>query len=63
LADVPGGGDLAFMVYHYLCAYFPIESDQVLKYSVAEFSINPTSAASVAAQKWKVAKVFMNIIK
>jgi hypothetical protein len=63
LADVPAGGDPAFMVYHHLRAYFPVERDQVLEYVETEFSFDPSSSASVSTQERKIQKVLMTVLK
>jgi hypothetical protein len=63
LADIPQGGDPAFMVYHHLHAYFPANRDQILEYIEVTFSFDPTSSISIATQKRKLAKAFLNLIK
>jgi hypothetical protein len=63
LADIPAGGDPAFMVYHHLRAYFPVEKDQVLEYVEIPFSFDPSSSMSIATQKRKAQRAFMTVIK
>lgn len=63
LADIPQGGDPAFMVYHHLHAYFPEQKDQVLQYFDIDFSFDPSSSASVSTQERKVQKVLLALLK
>jgi hypothetical protein len=63
LADVPEGGDPAFMVYHFLKAYFPEQKSQVLEYVEIAFGFDPTSTASVATQERKVYTTLVKTLK
>ena len=63
LADVSQGGDPAFMTYHHLHAYFPIQKDQFLEYVEINFSFDPTSSASITTQERKLQKVLLSVLK
>jgi len=63
LADVSQGGDPAFMAYHHLRAYFPIQRDQILEYVEIDFSFDPTSSASITSQERKLQKVLLSVLK
>jgi hypothetical protein len=63
LADIPEGGDPAFMVYHHLYAYFPEQKNQLLKYYDIDFSFDPSSSVSIATQERKVQKVLLALLK